>query len=212
MFCIQCGGKIEDGAKFCGKCGRAVPAAAQSAPLEKRCAVCGTVLKDGMKFCPKCGGTVPARQDTVSEPLATENSAGTGVEPAGMAGSGVQTLVKKVVKIIRKRAVRIVVGAAVIIGVALLAVVGIRTGRYFAAKTAMEQNKRALLDQGKRALDQGKSALDKGDYDLAIANYTEAIRIDPANPEAYNGRGSAYNGKKDYERATVDFNVAIRTI
>jgi len=59
MFCPKCGNEIKDGAKFCAKCGWAVPAAtAQAASVEKRCASCGTVLKDGVKFCPKCGGAV----------------------------------------------------------------------------------------------------------------------------------------------------------
>jgi len=65
MFCLQCGNEIKDGAKFCGKCGWAVPVtvvqeAAQVVPVEKRCASCGTALKDGAKFCPKCGGAVQA--------------------------------------------------------------------------------------------------------------------------------------------------------
>ena len=61
MFCKKCGNEVKDGAKFCGKCGWAVPAAtAQAASVEKRCASCGTALKDGVKFCPKCGGAVSA--------------------------------------------------------------------------------------------------------------------------------------------------------
>ena len=57
MFCTMCGNEVQDGAKFCGYCGRAVQV------LEKRCAVCGTALKDGMKFCPECGRAVTVRQE-----------------------------------------------------------------------------------------------------------------------------------------------------
>jgi RNA polymerase subunit RPABC4/transcription elongation factor Spt4 len=74
MFCLQCGNEVKDGAKFCAKCGCAVPAAGvptatvQAASVEKRCASCGTVLKDGVKFCPKCGGAISADVSPVPPP------------------------------------------------------------------------------------------------------------------------------------------------
>ena len=37
----------------------------------------------------------------------------------------------------------------------------------------------------------------KGDYDHAIADYDEAIRLDPKDPDAYNNRGLAYRKKGD---------------
>jgi predicted nucleic acid-binding Zn-ribbon protein len=74
MFCAKCGNEVKDGAKFCGKCGCAVPTAmVQTAPIEKRCTSCGTVLKDGVKFCPKCGGAVPADVSAVSPTPTTIN-------------------------------------------------------------------------------------------------------------------------------------------
>ena len=74
MFCPKCGNEVKDGAKFCAKCGWAVPVTAvptvvvQTAPVEKRCASCGTALKDGVKFCPKCGGAVSAGGSPVTPP------------------------------------------------------------------------------------------------------------------------------------------------
>src|SRR5262245_9696289 len=44
----------------------------------------------------------------------------------------------------------------------------------------------------------------KGDYDRAIADWTEAIRLDPKYAIAYNGRAVAYNRKGDYNRAIAD--------
>jgi len=46
----------------------------------------------------------------------------------------------------------------------------------------------------------------KGDDDRALADYNEAIRIDPNYKYAYNGRGSAYSAKGDQDHAIADFN------
>jgi tetratricopeptide (TPR) repeat protein len=57
----------------------------------------------------------------------------------------------------------------------------------------------------------GESYRNKGDHDRAIADYTEAIRLDPQFAIAYNNRGVSYNGgKKDYDRAIADYTEAIR--
>ena len=50
---------------------------------------------------------------------------------------------------------------------------------------------------------------DKGDYDAAIADFNEAIRLDPTFKWAYNNRGFAWKQKNDYDRAISDFNTAI---
>jgi Flp pilus assembly protein TadD len=41
----------------------------------------------------------------------------------------------------------------------------------------------------------------KGYFDHAIADYTEAIRLDPKNAVAYNNRGLAYRAKGDNDHA-----------
>jgi len=56
----------------------------------------------------------------------------------------------------------------------------------------------------------GEAAFDKKDYDKAIADYTEAIRLDPNYYNYYNRRGDAYNIKKDYDKAIADYTEAIR--
>src|SRR5262249_18402364 len=56
----------------------------------------------------------------------------------------------------------------------------------------------------------GNAYRDKGDNDRAIADYTEAIRLNPKYAYPYNGRGNAYNDKKDYVRAIADYTEAIK--
>jgi len=46
-------------------------------------------------------------------------------------------------------------------------------------------------------LESGKKAFDRGDYNKAIADYTEAIRKEPKNAEAYLRRGDTYYRKGD---------------
>ena len=50
----------------------------------------------------------------------------------------------------------------------------------------------------------------KKDYDKAIADYNEAIRLDPKDAWAHSERGSAYYEKKDFDQAIADHNEAIR--
>ena len=47
-------------------------------------------------------------------------------------------------------------------------------------------------------------------YDRAIADFTEAIRLDGNNAVAYSNRGEAYLQKGDVDNAIADFNQAIR--
>jgi tetratricopeptide (TPR) repeat protein len=50
----------------------------------------------------------------------------------------------------------------------------------------------------------------KGDNDRAIVEYSEAIRLDPKYPIAYNNRGAAYSAKGDNDHAIADYTEAIR--
>ena len=51
---------------------------------------------------------------------------------------------------------------------------------------------------------------DKGDNDRAIADYNEAIRLDPKYAMAFHDRGIAYSDKGDNDRAIADYSEAIR--
>ena len=50
----------------------------------------------------------------------------------------------------------------------------------------------------------------KKEYDIAIADYNEAIRLDPQSALAFNNRGYAWHNKKEYDKAIADYNEAIR--
>ena len=56
----------------------------------------------------------------------------------------------------------------------------------------------------------GNIRLGKRDLDGAIADYGEAAKVDPRNPEAYANRGLAFVAKGDHARAIADFGEAIR--
>jgi tetratricopeptide (TPR) repeat protein len=48
------------------------------------------------------------------------------------------------------------------------------------------------------------------DYDRAIADYSDAVRLDPKFAAAFYNRGLAYQfGKQDFDRAITDYTEAI---
>ena len=80
-----------------------------------------------------------------------------------------------------------------------------------------------VMDEGKlvpeqvrKALEKAKKAAEQEDVaseevnDKAIADYTEAICLDPACAKAYRNRTNAYVHRKDYDRAIADFTEALR--
>ncbi len=65
-------------------------------------------------------------------------------------------------------------------------------------------------DGVRRILRRARAHLVAGDYDSAIADYTQAIRLDPTDASAYYGRGLAYFFTGDYDSAIADYTEAIR--
>jgi len=59
-------------------------------------------------------------------------------------------------------------------------------------------------------LNRGNSYANNGDHDRAIADYTAALRIQPAFAEALFMRGSLYAINRDFDSAVTDFTAAIR--
>lgn len=58
--------------------------------------------------------------------------------------------------------------------------------------------------------DRGVAYYAKDDLDHAIADWSEAITLDPNYVHAYNDRAKAYRAKGDYEHAIADYNEAIK--
>jgi tetratricopeptide (TPR) repeat protein len=56
----------------------------------------------------------------------------------------------------------------------------------------------------------GKTYLENYDDDNAIKEFTEAIRLDPNNANAYSGRGFVYERKKQWDEAIKDYTELIR--
>ncbi|HXX80043.1 MAG TPA: tetratricopeptide repeat protein [Thermodesulfovibrionales bacterium] len=57
--------------------------------------------------------------------------------------------------------------------------------------------------------DRGITYSQEGQYDLAIADFNNALAIDPQLAETYNNRGIAYAKKGQYDRAISDFTRAV---
>ena len=55
------------------------------------------------------------------------------------------------------------------------------------------------------ALNRGFDYDVKGEHDNAIANFTEAIRLNPKDAKAYQGRGAVYHNKGEQAKAEADF-------
>ncbi|MGB6537992.1 MAG: tetratricopeptide repeat protein [Xanthobacteraceae bacterium] len=84
------------------------------------------------------------------------------------------------------------------------------TDQKIAGCTALIQSGReSRQDLFKDHWTRGDAYREKGDYDHAIADYTEAIRIDPKNISPLINRGMAYYAKKDYDRAIADYDKAM---
>lgn len=76
-FCINCGAKLVDGAKFCHNCGNQTTEVAESKSQRQqeyvgkilKCSSCGTVITESTVVCPECGIQITSREanSTVKE-------------------------------------------------------------------------------------------------------------------------------------------------
>jgi tetratricopeptide (TPR) repeat protein len=65
-------------------------------------------------------------------------------------------------------------------------------------------------DAAEDAAGKGNKAYSEANYDQAIAQYSEAIRLNPNDGISYATRGLAYFRKRDFDKAIADFNDFIR--
>jgi Tfp pilus assembly protein PilF len=56
----------------------------------------------------------------------------------------------------------------------------------------------------------GNDCLKRQAWAPAIRHFSEAIQFDPKSPRAFLGRGLAYEGKREWEKALADYTEAIR--
>lgn len=59
-------------------------------------------------------------------------------------------------------------------------------------------------------VDRGWAYYSIGRLDRAIADYSEAIKLDPKHAIAFTNRGMAWHDRRDYDRALADTNEAVR--
>jgi hypothetical protein len=71
-------------------------------------------------------------------------------------------------------------------------------------------NVAASADAAKKAYEKGKACFAKRDYDAAIAAFSEAIRLDPKDADAYLERAMAYMEKGEQEKTEEDIVQAMR--
>jgi tetratricopeptide (TPR) repeat protein len=77
-------------------------------------------------------------------------------------------------------------------------------------RAAAEAEAKRKAEEAKKAFDQGTAAVVIGDNDRAIADFNQAIRLNPTYALAFGNRGFVYARKDSNDRAIADFNEAIR--
>lgn len=68
----------------------------------------------------------------------------------------------------------------------------------------------SALNQNIIHFSRGNAYISKGDYDRAVADYDQAIKLQPDFAKAYNNRACAYIIRGDYDYAIIDLNQAIQ--
>jgi tetratricopeptide (TPR) repeat protein len=84
-----------------------------------------------------------------------------------------------------------------------------RGDEQIAACNAQLQAKQTPSDQAISLNNRGNAYAAKGDLDRAIADYNQAISLDPKYPKAYHGRAILYKNRGDLDRAVADYSQAI---
>lgn len=76
--------------------------------------------------------------------------------------------------------------------------------------TIIKNSKETAKNQALAYFHRGMAYADKRQYDTAIADYTAAVKLNPAYSAAYNNRGAAYEKLGDNKRALADYSMAIQ--
>jgi tetratricopeptide (TPR) repeat protein len=73
-----------------------------------------------------------------------------------------------------------------------------------------KKDKGAETNNASAYVNRGKEHANNKDYDSAVADFNEAVRINPNDASVYFYRGNAYINKNDYSNAIVDYSLAIK--
>jgi lipoprotein NlpI len=75
----------------------------------------------------------------------------------------------------------------------------------------IEDAKQKPKARGVAFYNRGNAYVLKGDHDKAVADFDEALKLEPKNASIYNNRGNARNDKGESDAAMADFDAAIKT-
>jgi tetratricopeptide (TPR) repeat protein len=81
----------------------------------------------------------------------------------------------------------------------VVAVIGLVVSCLYSGRVASQDDADAHFEHG-------VDYTERGEYDTAIVEYSEAIRLRPNFPEAYNNRGFCYHKIGNHTRAIQDYN------
>lgn len=87
------------------------------------------------------------------------------------------------------------------------------SGSHLPTDTAKIRQLTSMIERKPSAnayINRGVAYFKQRNYETAIADYTQAIKLDPNNEVAYNNRGNALLLQRNYDAALVDYNEAIK--
>ena len=87
--------------------------------------------------------------------------------------------------------------------------IAFHAGKHDAAIADLDESLKAAASSEARTI-RGFAWKRKGDKDRAMADFNEAIRLNPKEALAWRVRGAAWAGKADYAKALADYTEAVR--